>query len=124
MAKAKKTTTTSASTEPSDIFIYRLESGAYAAHPSPFVIHPGVEKIRFRNLTGAAVRVQFKAPVVQKQGFNVGAGKKKVVSCASCRPGIYEYKIQFATPPSAPGIQQLPRTYAQGHSSPKIIVDT
>jgi hypothetical protein len=117
----KKATT---KTEKSDIFIYRDESGGYATHPTPFVIHDDLETIRFRNLTNAQIKVEFKKPIVNPQTFSIGPGKKKKVTCQPGQAGVYEYKIGLATPPAAPGLQQLPKTYAQGHSSPKMIVDT
>ncbi len=112
--------------ERSDIFIYRLESGGYSADPSPFIIHRDLEEIQFRNLTSTDIRIQVKSRLLIPSTFTVKANTTMppVKVNPSAKPGIYEYKAQIATPAGPPGVQQLPKTYAQGQSSPKMIVDT
>jgi hypothetical protein len=121
---AKKATKKTTNKARSDIFIYRLESGAYSAHPSPFIIHPGVDWIWFRNLTNDSISLQMNGVPVSPSTFSLRPNRrKKVTVTASPQAGIYEYKVRFRTPPPPPGVRQLHRTYAQGASSPKMIVD-
>jgi hypothetical protein len=76
-------------------------------------------------LTIDRIKLRFKSPVIEPSAFTMAPNTKKAVSVnESIAPGIYEYKAELVTPPAAPGVQQLPKTYAQGHSSPKMIVDT
>ena len=45
---AKKARKTAKKVKPSDIFIYRTESGGYSTDPSPFIIRQTSKPIRFR----------------------------------------------------------------------------
>jgi hypothetical protein len=110
--------------EGSDIFIYRSENGAFSAHPSLFVIHHGDKDVQIRNLTGDRIDIWLKRGPLSPPKLSINGGETRVFRVRrSAKPGIYEYKLQAPTAPPPPDVEQLPRTYAQGSSSPKMIVD-
>ena len=120
--KAKKST--KKKREKSDILICYLENGGYSVHPSTFIVHDRVKPIYFRNLTSSTIQLLLKEGPVSPSTLTLRPDARRRVSVdESADPGIYEYKVKAPTPPRIPGIRQLPKTYAQGSSSPKMIID-
>jgi hypothetical protein len=126
----------------SDIFICKLKGGGYWAYPSPFVAHGAGSKIRFRNLTGDTIQIDFKKAPVDKKTLSLAPNKARSVKLQGTdSAGIYDYLAEVnssrATPTKAAKTLRTGRKVAtkrkatkqrkpilvRGGSPPRIIVD-
>lgn len=112
--------------EQSDIFICKRATGEYWAYPSPFVAHGPQAEIRFRNLTGDDITIDFGDASRNSTILNLKKRKRGVVTLArGAAPGLHEYVATVSGKQhQLRGSKHCLPVLVRGGSPPEIIIDT